>query len=97
LGWKALFSTILAWEITAAQKRKQDPWTQAYEEDLPWPDPQAVEGWWQENQQRFQTDTHYLAGKTLTEENLRQVSEEGTQPQRHQADLILRLYHTGTI
>jgi type VI secretion system secreted protein VgrG len=37
------------------------------------------------------------AGKTLTEENLRQVSEEGTQPQRHQAELILRLYHTGTI
>jgi uncharacterized protein (TIGR02270 family) len=79
------------------QERKQDPWTQAYEEDLSWPNPEAVEIWWEKNQHRFQPGTRYLAGKTLTEENLRQISEEGTQPQRHQADLILRLYHTGAI
>jgi uncharacterized protein (TIGR02270 family) len=77
-----------------AQKRKQDPWSQAYEEDLPWPDPDAVAAWWETNRQRFEPDTRYLAGRTLTQENLLQVKEEGTQPQRHQADLILRLLHT---
>jgi uncharacterized protein (TIGR02270 family) len=84
-------------EAPLAQKRKQDPWTQAYEEDLPWPDPEAVAVWWETHQHRFQPDTRYLAGKTLTEENLLQVSQEGTQPQRHQAELVLRLYHAGVI
>jgi uncharacterized protein (TIGR02270 family) len=77
------------------QERKQDPWTQAYEEDLPWPNPEAVEAWWDKNQHRFQPETRYLAGHTLTEENLRQVMEVGTQPQRHQAELIIHLYHAG--
>jgi uncharacterized protein (TIGR02270 family) len=84
-------------EAPLAQKRKQDPWTQAYEEDLPWPDANAVAAWWKTNRQRFQAETRYLAGKTLTEAHLRQVSEDGTQPQRHQADLVLRLYHAGVI
>ncbi|MEJ2622659.1 MAG: hypothetical protein P8163_21170 [Candidatus Thiodiazotropha sp.] len=84
-------------QVPLAQKRKQDPWTQAYEEDLPWPDPEAVTAWWKTNQHRFQPDERYLAGKTLTEENLMQVAENGTQPQRHQADLILKLYHAGVI
>lgn len=83
-------------EIPLAQKRKQDPWTQAYEEDLPWPDPDAVATWWEANRQRFEWGTRYLAGRTLTEENLLLIKEEGTQPQRHQADLILRLLHTGS-
>jgi uncharacterized protein (TIGR02270 family) len=84
-------------EAPLAQKRKQDPWTQAYEEDLPWPDPEAVTLWWENNQQRFQPQTRYLAGRLLTEDNLRQIMEQGTQPQRHQADLVLRLYHAGAI
>jgi uncharacterized protein (TIGR02270 family) len=79
------------------EDRKQDPWTQAYEEDLPWPDPEAVAAWWEQNQHHFQPETRYLAGKTLTEDNLRQVAEDGTQPQRHQAALVLRLYHAGVI
>lgn len=77
------------------QDRKQDPWTQAYEDDLPWPDPVAVEIWWANNQHRFQPGTRYLAGHTMTEENLRQIMEEGTQPQRRQAKLIIHLYHAG--
>jgi uncharacterized protein (TIGR02270 family) len=84
-------------EAPLAQKRKQDPWTQAYEEDLPWPDHEAVTTWWEANQHRFQADERYLAGLTLTEENLTHVAENGTQPQRHQADLILKLYHAGII
>jgi uncharacterized protein (TIGR02270 family) len=77
------------------QARKHDPWTQAYEEDLPWPDPAAVATWWTTHQRRFQIGERYLAGRTLTEENLCQVAEDGTQPQRNQAQLILRLYHAG--
>ncbi|MEW8662832.1 MAG: hypothetical protein AB2557_10310 [Candidatus Thiodiazotropha sp.] len=80
-------------EIPLTQKRKQDHWAQAYENDLPWPDPDAVAAWWETNRQRFKQGTRYLAGRTLTEENLLQVKEEGTQPQRHQAELILRLLH----
>lgn len=80
-------------EVPLAQKRKQDSWAQAYEEDLPWPEPDAVAAWWETNRQRFELGTRYLAGRALTEENLLQVKEEGTQPQRHQADLILRLFH----
>jgi uncharacterized protein (TIGR02270 family) len=80
-------------EIPLSQKRKKDPWTQAYEEDLPWPNPDAVKAWWETNRYRFEIGTRYLAGRTLTEENLLQIKEEGTQPQRHQADLILRLFH----
>jgi uncharacterized protein (TIGR02270 family) len=81
-------------EVSLAQKRKKDPWTQAYEEDLPFPDPDAVAAWWRGNRQRFAPGTRYLAGRTLTEENLLQIKQDGTQPQRHQADLILRLRHT---
>ncbi len=69
------------------QNRKQDPWTQAYEEDLPWPDHDAAAAWWEVNCMRFESGSRYLAGRTLTEENLLRVKEEGTQPQRHQADL----------
>ncbi|MCU7861507.1 MAG: HEAT repeat domain-containing protein [Candidatus Thiodiazotropha sp. (ex Lucinoma kastoroae)] len=79
------------------QDRKQDHWSQAYEDDLPWPNPEAVEVWWENNQSRFQPGTRYLAGRTLTEENLRQVIEVGTQPQRLQAELIIHLYHAGEI
>jgi uncharacterized protein (TIGR02270 family) len=79
-------------EVPLAQKRKQVSWIQAYEEDLPCPDPDAVTAWWDANRQRFEPGTRYLVGRTLTEENLMQVKEEGTQPQRHQADLTLRLY-----
>jgi uncharacterized protein (TIGR02270 family) len=77
------------------QDRKQDPWSQAYEEDLPWPNPEAVALWWTENKQRFASGTRYLAGHTLTEDNLRQIMEVGTQPQRLQAELIIHLYHAG--
>ncbi|PVV06642.1 MAG: hypothetical protein B6D77_15330 [gamma proteobacterium symbiont of Ctena orbiculata] len=80
-------------EIPLAQKRKLDPWTQAYEEDLPWPDPDAVATWWEANRQRFEWGTRYLAGRSVTEENLQQVMQDSTQPQRHQAELILRLLH----
>ena len=75
-------------EAPLAEKRKLDPWTEAYEDDLPWPDPNLTADWWNANQHRFQNGTRYLAGKTLENDNLKFVFEEGTQPQRHIASLI---------
>ena len=78
-------------EAPLAEKRKADPWTEAYEDDLPWPDPELTRTWWQANQQHFQNGTHYLAGKTLENKNLGFVLDEGTQPQRYIASLILSI------
>lgn len=78
-----------AQEAPLAEKRKQDPWTEYYEDDLPWPDPDLVKQWWTDNQSKFNAGTRYLAGKTLDTENLQIVLKEGTQPQRHLANIIL--------
>lgn len=76
-------------EAPLAQKRKKDRWTEGYEEDLPWPDPDLVSMWWRANQHNFQNGTRYLAGKTLTEDNLQTILKDGTQTQRIAASLIL--------
>ncbi|MCF6189963.1 MAG: TIGR02270 family protein [Cocleimonas sp.] len=78
-------------EAPLAEKRKSDPWTEAYEDDLPWPDPELTGNWWKAHQQHFQNGTRYLAGKTLEENNLQAVLKNGTQPQRHIANLILSI------
>jgi len=80
-------------EAPLAVKRKMDRWTEGYEEDLPWPDPELVTIWWQTHQHQFQRDTRYLAGKTLDDENLQTILDEGTQPQRIAASLILAVRH----
>jgi len=76
-------------EAPLAEKRKKDPWTQAYEEDLPWPDPELVSIWWQNNKNNFQNGSRYLAGMTLDVDNLHTILKQGTQTQRHSASLIL--------
>ena len=75
-------------EAPLAVKRKKDRWTEVYEADLPWPEPEFVTNWWQANQGRFQNGTRYLAGKTLTDSNLQDVIKNGTQTQRLAASLI---------
>jgi len=78
-------------EAPLAEKRKKDPWTEGYEDDLPWPEPELVKQWWRAHQHQFQNGTRYLAGKTLTEAHLNDVLIHGTQPQRHIASLILTI------
>jgi len=75
-------------EAPLAEKRKADPWTEAYEDDLPWPDPDLTANWWQKNKHNFKNGTRYLAGKTLDNDNLEITVNMGTQPQRHIASLI---------
>lgn len=76
-------------EAPLVEKRKRDRWTEGYEDDLPWPDPKLVENWWQINQSRFKNGTWYLAGNTLSENNLQFILKEGAQTERHAASLIL--------
>ena len=80
-------------EAPLAVKRKKDRWTQAYEADLPWPDPESVKHWWSAHHARFQPGTRYLAGDTLTDAHLQRVLAQGTQTQRHAASLILGIRH----
>lgn len=56
---------------------KMDP-----DQDLPWPDPQLVEAWWQANQERFHKGTAYLLGAPLSEAQCQQVLRTGYQRQR---------------
>lgn len=61
------------------------------DEDLPWPDPDLVEGWWQQNKGRFQPGIRFLCGEPITVDNCRRVLREGFQRQRHAAAIELAL------
>ncbi|MFV1985062.1 MAG: hypothetical protein ACC657_16055 [Thiohalomonadales bacterium] len=76
-------------EAPLAEKRRNDRWTEAYEDDLPWPDSERVSNWWGIHKHQFETGTRYLAGKTLTKDNMKIVLKKGTQTQRHSASLFL--------
>jgi len=61
------------------------------DEDLPWPNHQLIQVWWQKNQQRFQPGTRYLCGQPITVENCQRVLRKGYQRQRRAAALELAL------
>ncbi|MFC5699313.1 TIGR02270 family protein [Pseudomonas sp. GCM10022186] len=52
------------------------------DQDLPWPDPQLVQAWWQANQRSFQAGTPYLLGAALNERRCLEVLASGQQRQR---------------
>jgi uncharacterized protein (TIGR02270 family) len=52
------------------------------DQDLPWPDRQWVQAWWQANQMNFQTGTPYLLGSALNERRCLEVLATGQQRQR---------------
>lgn len=52
------------------------------DQDLPWPDPQLVQAWWQANQGNFQGGTPYLLGSPLSERQCLHVLRKGQQRQR---------------
>jgi len=54
---------------------------------LPWPDPQKVKAWWEENAENFTSGIRYLCGKPITEEELRAVLINGYQRQRYAASI----------
>lgn len=65
------------------------------DEDLPWPNPELVAGWWEKNAGRFKSGNRYLLGLPITEENLRQILKTGSQRQRYAAVLELAMIKPG--
>nr|WP_319490553.1 TIGR02270 family protein [uncultured Desulfobacter sp.] len=65
------------------------------DEDLPWPDPVMVGQWWNENKNRFQPNTRYLAGRPLESKHLIHVLKTGYQRQRMAAAVELAMIHPG--
>lgn len=66
------------------------------DEELPWPDPELVPQWWNENKNRFQANTRYLAGRPVESKHLIHVLKIGYQRQRIAAAVELAMMHPGT-
>jgi uncharacterized protein (TIGR02270 family) len=80
-------------EATLSQRRKIDPFISDWEDDLPYPCPDAVTDWWHHQQGHFVPGETYLAGLTTSKENLKSVLTQGNQRQRGLAALYLRVRH----
>jgi uncharacterized protein (TIGR02270 family) len=65
------------------------------DENLPWPDPKKIQGWWTANEQRFQQGTRYFMGEPVGAEHCRKTLREGCQRQRIAAALYLSLFQPG--
>jgi uncharacterized protein (TIGR02270 family) len=65
------------------------------DEDLPWPNPELIQKWWNNYRGNFQNGARYLIGKPITEEWLHQVLRIGRQRQRAAAALELVLRRPG--
>ena len=61
------------------------------DEDLPWPDRQLVQKWWDANKNRFTSGQRYLVGQPITAEHCQDVLRTGCQRQRNAAALELAL------
>ena len=61
------------------------------DEDLPWPDPELIRQWWNNNSASFDSNTRYLMGKPISYGNCLSVLKEGMQRQRKTAALELAL------
>jgi uncharacterized protein (TIGR02270 family) len=63
------------------------------DENLPWPDAVALEGWWNRHSGELGPGIRYLLGKPITVEWLQQVLRIGHQRQRAAAALELKILH----
>ncbi len=61
------------------------------DEDLPWPEPAAVDAWWDANKSRFKSGQRYLLGVPIAPGPLKQVLRSGSQRQRYSAAMELAL------
>jgi uncharacterized protein (TIGR02270 family) len=61
------------------------------DDNLPWPNPEAVRKWWSANEHRFAKGTRHLLGKPVTPDGLQHVLRTGRQRQRAAAALELAL------
>lgn len=61
------------------------------DEDLPWPDPELIARWWNQNRQNYKKGTRYLCGQPISEQHCTHVLKHGCQRQRMSAALELAL------
>ncbi len=66
------------------------------DQDLSWPDPQLVHGWWDANRQRFIIGQRYLAGQVASAENCQRLLRDGRQGIRQAAAFELALMNPDT-
>ena len=66
------------------------------DDNLPFPNPQKVAGWWSKNQARFAPGTRYLLGKPMEIANLGEVLRVGKQRHRAAAAIELSMRQPGT-
>jgi uncharacterized protein (TIGR02270 family) len=65
------------------------------DENLPWPDPAAIQRWWKNHQSQFLKGTRYLIGQPIGLAWLQQVLRTGRQRQRAAAALELAIRQPG--
>ena len=66
------------------------------DEDLPWPNPELLAQWWNENKNRFSAHTRYLAGNPIESKHLIHVLKAGYQRQRMAASVEIAMMRPGT-
>jgi uncharacterized protein (TIGR02270 family) len=66
------------------------------DDDLPWPDPEAVKKWWDANRGRFDEGRRYFCGHFPEPHHLVKILREGYQRQRVAAALTLAMLQPGS-
>lgn len=65
------------------------------DEDLPWPDPDKIQAWWEINKLRFHAGLRYFIGEPVSVSHCQKILREGFQRQRIAAALYLSLLQPG--
>ena len=65
------------------------------DEDLPWPEPELISGWWSKDKGGFRNGTRYLLGKPISPDQCQHVLIHGYQRQRSAAAIELAMVHPG--
>lgn len=65
------------------------------DEDLPWPNPQLIQEWWQKNKSNFKSGVRYLCGETISEKQCQHVLRHGYQRQRAASAIELSMMKPG--
>lgn len=66
------------------------------DEDLPWPAPELISQWWNDNRKNFSAGKRYILGKEISRYSLREVLRQGKQRQRAAAALELGILEPGS-
>lgn len=64
--------------------------------DLPWPDADKIQAWWDANKTRFQEAVRYFMGEPVSVPHCQKILRDGYQRQRMAAALYLSLLQPGT-